>query len=63
MMPQVTFGTKSSICIIPGSEEQAKQLFDGLSKGGQVGIPLEIMFWGALFGFFNNKFGIQWMVN
>ena len=62
-MPQVTFGTNSSICITPDSEEQAKKLFDGLSYGGQVGMPLEKMFWGALFGFFTDKFGVQWMVN
>ena len=62
-MPQVTFGTNSSICITPDSEEQAKQLFDGLSAGGQIGMPLEKMFWGALFGFFTDKFGVQWMVN
>ena len=62
-MPQVTFGTNSSICISPDSEEEAKKLFDGLSAGGQVGMPLEKMFWGALFGFFTDKFGVQWMVN
>ncbi|MDB5224008.1 MAG: hypothetical protein JWN83_2675 [Chitinophagaceae bacterium] len=62
-MPQVTFGTNSSICISPDSEEEAKKLFDGLSAGGQIGMPLEKMFWGALFGFFTDKFGVQWMVN
>ena len=62
-MPQVTFGTNSSICITPDTEEQAKQLFDGLSAGGQIGMPLEKMFWGALFGFFTDKYGVQWMVN
>lgn len=62
-MPQVTFGTNSSICLSPDSEEEAKKLFDGLSAGGQIGMPLEKMFWGALFGFFTDKFGVQWMVN
>ena len=62
-MPQVAFGTNSSICINPESEEEAKKLFDGLSAGGQIGMPLEKMFWGALFGFFTDKFGVQWMVN
>ena len=62
-MPQVAFGTNSSICISPESEEEAKKLFDGLSAGGQIGMPLEKMFWGALFGFFTDKFGVQWMVN
>ena len=62
-MPKVIFGTNSSICLSPDSEEEAKKLFDGLSAGGQVGMPLEKMFWGALFGFFTDKFGVQWMVN
>lgn len=62
-MPQVTFGTNSSICISPENEEEARKLFDGLSAGGRVDMPLEKMFWGALFGFFTDKFGVQWMVN
>jgi len=62
-MPKVTNGTAYSIAISPDSEEQAKQLFDGLAKGGQVTMPLEKMFWGALFGMVTDKFGIQWMIN
>ncbi len=62
-MPQVTFGTNSSICISPEGEEEAYKLFNGLSAGGNVGMPLEKMFWGALFGFFTDKYGVQWMVN
>lgn len=62
-MPQVQFGTNSSIIISAESEEEAKKLFAGLSAGGNVGMPLEKMFWGALFGFFTDKFGVQWMVN
>jgi PhnB protein len=62
-MPQVTFGTNSSISISPESEEEAHKLFNGLSAGGKVIMPLGKMFWGALFGMFTDKFGIQWMVN
>ena len=62
-MPQVTFGTNSSISLSPESEEEAHKLFNGLSAGGKVTMPLEKMFWGALFGMFTDKFGIQWMVN
>jgi PhnB protein len=62
-MPAVTFGTNSSICLSPNSEEEAHKLFSGLSAGGNIGMPLEKMFWGALFGFFTDKFGVQWMVN
>lgn len=62
-MPQVTFGTNSSICINAASEDEARKLFNGLSAGGQIMMPLEKMFWGALFGAFTDKFGVQWMMN
>lgn len=62
-MPQVVFGTNSSICIDASSKEEADKLFNGLSAGGKVGMPLQKMFWGAWFGFFTDKFGVQWMIN
>lgn len=62
-MPQVVFGTNSSISIDAANKEEAEKLFNGLSAGGVVGMPLQQMFWGALFGFFTDKFGVQWMVN
>ncbi len=45
------------------NEAEATRLFNGLSAGGKVTMPLEKTFWGALFGMFIDKFGIQWMVN
>ena len=59
----VSPGTNMSISIDTQSEEEARAIFDGLSAGGKVSVPLEKMFWGAWFGLFNDKFGIQWMVN
>lgn len=44
-------------------EEEARRIFEGLSAGGRVNMPLEKTFWGALFGMFTDKFGINWMVN
>jgi len=44
-------------------QEKAKQLFDALSVNGQVEMPLEKTFWGALYGAFTDQFGIKWMVN
>ena len=63
MGQKLTPGNNSSIAIEAESEEEAKRLFDGLSKGGQITMPLDKAFWGAYFGMFNDKFGIQWMVN
>jgi PhnB protein len=59
----LTVGNNFYICISPESEEEANRLFNGLSAGGQVTMPLHKTFWGAYFGMFTDKFGIQWMVN
>lgn len=56
-------GTNISISINTDSEEEADKLFNGLSAGGKVTMPLEKTFWGAYFGMFTDKFGINWMVN
>lgn len=52
-----------SINVGQGEEDKAKQLFDALAVGGQVKMPLQVQFWGALFGTLTDKFGIEWMVN
>ena len=56
-------GNNYSISINTTSKEEADRLFLGLSEGGQVTMPLNITFWGAYFGMFVDKFGINWMVN
>jgi PhnB protein len=56
-------GNNFSISITPGSEEEAKRLFDGLSAGGTVTMPLAKTFWADQFGMFTDKFGINWMVS
>lgn len=56
-------GDVFSISIAPDSEEEAIRVFNALSVGGQVTMPLEKTFWNALFGTLTDKFGIQWMVN
>ncbi len=59
----ITVGTNFSIAISPENESEAKHLFNGLSAGGQVAVPFDKAPWGAYFGMFTDKFGIQWMVN
>jgi PhnB protein len=56
-------GNNFSLSLHPESEELARDLFNNLSAGGTVTMPLEKVFWGAYFGMFIDKFGIQWMVN
>lgn len=59
----VTQGNNMHINLEPDSREEAKRIFDALSVGGNVTMPLQDMFWGAYFGSFTDKFGINWMVN
>lgn len=56
-------GNNFSLSVNTDSEGEAKKIFDALSSGGKVTMPLEKTFWGALFGMLTDKFGIQWMVS
>jgi len=56
-------GNNIHISLEPDSKEETKQLFDGLSAGGQVVTELQDVFWGAYYGTCIDKFGIQWMFN
>lgn len=56
-------GNNFSININPADKSEADRLFVALSEGGEVAMPLEDTFWGAYFGMFQDKFGINWMVN
>ncbi len=59
----LTIGNSNYISIFPDSREEANRIFNTLSEGGSVEMPLEDQFWGDYFGSFQDKFGISWMVN
>ena len=40
-----------------------EEVFNALSEGAQITMPLQDTFWGAKFGMLTDKFGIQWMFN
>ncbi|HEX9656636.1 MAG TPA: VOC family protein [Bacteroidota bacterium] len=63
MGQKLTVGNNFYITIQPESKAEADRLFTKLSAGGKVEIPLQDMFWGAYFGAFKDRFGIQWMIN
>jgi PhnB protein len=44
------------------SEADADQLFNGLSAGGKVIMPLGKTFFSPRFGMAQDKFGVNWMV-
>lgn len=55
-------GNNFSLSIRTDSKEEADRLFDGLSDGGKITLPMNQTFWGDYFGMFTDKFGINWMV-
>ncbi|MDC7219086.1 MAG: VOC family protein [Spirochaetales bacterium] len=63
MGQEIVFGNSVTINIEPDSREETDRLFKELSKGGTVTMPLETTFWGAYFGMFTDRFGINWMIN
>ena len=56
-------GNNMYININAESREDADRLFNGLSAGGKIEMPMEDMFWGDYFGSFIDKYKICWMVN
>lgn len=60
---RVFVGNNFSISLATESEAETDKLFNALSVGGQVTMPLAKTFWGAYFGMLTDKFGIQWMMN
>jgi PhnB protein len=56
-------GNNNYISVSPDSRKEADRLFNGLSAGGKVEMPLADMFWGDYFGSFEDKYGVHWMIN
>ncbi len=60
--PPLTIGNNFSVSISTDSEAEADKLFNGLSAGGKISMPIGKAPWGSYFGMFTDKFGIGWMV-
>ena len=55
--------TRSKISVTAESKDEANNLFNKLSAGGQVEMPLDVSPWGTYFGMFRDKFGVEWMID
>ena len=53
---------RSKISINAESKEEADKLFNGLSAGGKVEMPITNSPWDSYFGMFRDKYGIEWTV-
>lgn len=53
---------RSKIAVSAESREEADQLFNGLSAGGEMEGPMGESPWGTYAGMFRDKHGIEWIV-
>lgn len=53
---------RSKIAVTAETREEAEKLFNGLSVGGTVEMPMGESPWGTYFAMFRDKYGIEWTV-
>lgn len=56
-------GNNMHISLEPETREETDRLFNELSAGGKIDMPMADMFFGSYFGSFTDKYGINWMLN
>ena len=54
---------RSKISISAESKDEADKLFNSLSAGGTIEMPIQDSPWGSYFGMFRDKYGIEWIVD
>lgn len=59
---QFVAGNNFSISINAESKSEADYLFNRLSEGGSIMMPMSPTFWSSYFGMLTDKFGINWML-
>ncbi len=63
MRDKAIIGDNVGVSINCESDKEINDLFAKLSKGGEVFMAPEEMFWGGVFGMVTDKYGVEWMLN
>jgi PhnB protein len=63
MRDKAIVGDNVAVTFNGDSEEEIRTIFAKLSESGEVFMPLEMQFWGGLFGVVTDKYKIEWMLN
>lgn len=63
MNPGLVMGNNVFVSLHPDTRVETDRLFEALSEGGKVVMPLQEMFWGDYYGICVDKFGVSWMFN
>ena len=56
-------GNNMFIHLEPDSRSETTRLFEALSEGGTIDMPLQEMFWGGYFGSLVDRFDVRWLFN
>jgi PhnB protein len=56
-------GNNVYVSVHPTSREEADRIFNALSEGAEVEMPIADQAWGDYYGALKDRFGVQWMVN
>lgn len=57
------FGDNVHLSISGSDAKKLTEVFNKLSQGGKLDMPLAKQFWGDTFGMLTDKYGVHWMVN
>ncbi len=60
---KLVVGNNVHMSISGQDDAKLTEVFNRLSAGGSVDMPLAKQFWGDTFGMLTDKYGIHWMVN
>lgn len=53
---------RSKIAVTAESKEEADKIYNGLSEGGNIEMPIGKSPWGSYFAMFRDKYGIEWTI-
>lgn len=53
----------NAVSLSVDTPEEAERLFDALSEGGTVTMPIGETSWALRFGMFTDRYGAKWMIN
>lgn len=56
-------GNAMAILVECSSEDELSAIYRTLSSGGEATDPIQVTFWGALFGGLTDKYGNRWLLN
>lgn len=60
---ELRLGNNVYVSVHPESKEEADMIFNALSEGAEIEMPIADQVWGDYYGALKDKFGVMWMIN